>query len=186
MSIRDEINARIGEGRLFQLKPLNEKDNKRRTVLMSREIQKLVCGPWPTEGQMGARCARLRGDLESLVTAENITVCWEPYKARNEQIGRLCPTSDEVWDLRSQKPTPGLRVFFRFAEKDVFVVLTCAPRSVPVPWLYRVPLLGRREPREWKKAIRECRHEWRALFPTYDPLSAESVHAYLTGARILQ
>jgi hypothetical protein len=153
MSIRNEINARIAENRLFLLKPLNEKDNKRRTVLMSNEINQLVTGPW-VDGPMGARCARLRADLENLVTAEDIIVCWEPFEARNEQIGRLCPVRDEVWDLRSQDPKPGLRIFFRFAEKDVFVALTCAPRSVPVSWLHRLPLLGQ-ESREWRNAIVE-------------------------------
>ena len=184
MSIRDEINARIAEGRrLFSLKPLNKKDNERRTVLMSPEISGLVMGPWPPSGPMGARCARLRGDLESLITAENITVCWEPHKGRSEQIGRLCPIGDEVWDLRSQDPPPGLRVFFRFAEKNVFVALTCAPRSVPVAWLPRLPLL---DSREWRRAIVTCRSRWRVLFPAHEPISGSSADAYLTGARLLQ
>jgi hypothetical protein len=184
MSIRDEIIARINESRLFRLKPLNHKDNQRRTVLMSREINELAVGPWP-DGPMGARCARLRGDLENLITAENITVCWDPFKARNEQIGRLNPIRDAVWDLRSQDPKPGLRVFFHFAEKDVFVALTCAPRSVSVSWLRRLPLLGQ-ESREWRNAIVECKSQWRLLFPAHEPVSGDSIDGYLTGARILQ
>ena len=54
-----------------------------------------------------------------------MTVCWDPFKARDAKIGRLYPIADEVWDLRSQAPPPGLRVFCRFAEKDVLVALTC-------------------------------------------------------------
>jgi hypothetical protein len=180
MSIRDEINARIKEGRLFRLEPENQKDEKRRTVLISEEINRMVSGPWP-DGPMGLRCARLRADLENIVTAELITVCWDPFKARNEQIGRLHRVEDEVWDLRSQKPKPGLRAFFRFAEKDVFVVLTVAPRSVPVSWLSRLPLL-RRESREWRNAIIECRTEWKKLFPAYEPIHGTDINVYLTGA----
>ena len=182
MSTRDEINARIEEGRLFRLKPLNEKDIKRRTVLMSQEINQLVTGAW-LDGPMGARCARLRGDLENLITAEDITVCWEPFKGRTEQIGRLAPVQDEVWDLRSQEK-PGLRVFFRFAEKDVFVALTCAPRSVSVSWLSRLPLLDRHS-REWREAIVECRTQWRQLSPAHRPITGSSADEYLTGAAIL-
>jgi len=133
---------------------------------------------------MGQRCARLRADLENIVTAEHVTVCWDPFKARNEQIGRLNPVQDEVWDLRSQEPPPGLRVFFRFALKDVLVALTCAPRSVPVPWINRLPLLGRTS-REWRKAIIECRREWRLLFPTYEPIRGTDINAYLTGGAVL-
>jgi hypothetical protein len=180
MSIREEINARLAEERLFRLKPLNEKDLQRRTVVMSQDINQLVSGPW-LDGPMGARCARLRGNLEALVMAENITVCWDPFTARNEQIGRLDDVRDEVWDLRSQEPQPGLRVFFRFAEKNIFVALTCAPRSVHVSWLRRLPLLDRTS-REWRDAIVECRSEWRKLFPAHEPISGSSIDDYLTGA----
>jgi hypothetical protein len=151
-----------------------------RTVLMSQEINQMVSGPWPP-GPMGNRCARLRGDLENIVTAEHVTVCWDPYQARNEQIGRLDPVRDEVWDLRSQEPSPGLRVFFRFADKDVLVALTCAPRSVRVSWLHRLPLLGQGS-REWRDAIIECRREWGMLFPAHEPVSGTDINAYLTGA----
>jgi hypothetical protein len=186
MSIRDAIDNLLDEkpARLFKLKPLNEKDSKRRTVLMSQEIANLVYGPWP-DGRMGNRCARLRGDLENLITAKNIAVCWEPFEGRDEQIGRLYPVRDEVWDLRSQDPHPGLRVFFRFAEKDTFVALNCSPRSVEVSWLNRIPLLGRTS-RQWRNAMVECRAEWRRLFPTYDAHTGSNVNEYLTGGTVLQ
>jgi hypothetical protein len=180
MSMRDEINARIAEKRLFRLEPLNVKDLRKRTVLMSEEINQMVSGPWP-DGPMGIRCGFLRADLENVVTGDFITVCWEPFKARNEQIGRLAPVTDEVWDLRCQNPAPGLRVFCRFAEKDVLVALTCSPRSIPVPWLHRLPLLDRLSP-EWRKAIVECRCLWKKLFSAHQPVSGTDINAYLSDA----
>ena len=180
MSIRDEINARIREGRLFQLDPRNKRDPRKRTVLMSVEINQMVSGPWENTA-MGNRCAFLRADLENIVSGDFITVCWDPFKARNEQIGRLDPTTDEVWDLRCQNPAPGLRVFCRFAEKDVLVALTCSPRSVSLPWLSRLPLLHRLS-REWRTAIIECRREWIKLFPAHEPISGNDINAYLTDA----
>jgi hypothetical protein len=180
MSIRDEINARIAEGRLFRLEPINVKDPRKRTVLMSEEINKMVSGPWP-DGPMGSRCGFLRADLENVVTGDFITVCWEPFKGRNEQIGRLDPVTDEVWDLRCQDPPPGLRVFCRFAEKNVLVALTCSPRSKPVPWLHRLPLLDRFSP-EWKRAIAESLCLWKELFPDCEPVSGTDINAYLSDA----
>jgi hypothetical protein len=94
-------------------------------------------------------------------------------------MGRL--DADEVWDLRSQAPPPGLRVFCRFAEKDVLVALTCSPRSVPVPWLNRLPLLGRSS-REWRDAIVGCRREWNVLFPAHQPLSGVDLSDYISNA----
>ena len=113
-----------------------------------------------------------------------VTVCWNPFEARDAKMGRLHPMADEVWDLRSQGPPPGLRVLCRFAEKDVLVALTCHPRSVGVPWLNRLPLLGRRS-REWRNAIVECRREWTMLFPAHQPLSGVNLDDYISNA-ILQ
>lgn len=182
MSIRYEINNRIEEQRLCRLIPLNAKDPRKRTVLMSHEITQMVMGPW-SEGPMGDRCGRLRADLENFVTGATITVCWEPFEAKDAQIGRLDRIEDEVWDFRCQEPSPGLRVFCRFAEKDVLVTLTCYPRSVPVPWLHRLPLVD--DKRRWRSAILECRSEWKKLFPAYEPISGNHIDDYFSNA-ILQ
>jgi len=180
MSIRVEINNRIAEGRLFRLRPHFRNDPNERTVLMSSEIHKLVSGPWP-DGPMGIRCGYLRADLESFVANDVMTVCGDPFKAKDAKMGRLYPIADEVWDLRSQAPRPGLRVFCRFAEKDVLVALTCYPRSVPVSWLNKLPLLGNSS-REWRDAIVECRREWNVLFPAHQPLSGVDLSDYISNA----
>ncbi len=181
MSIRDEINYRIDEGRLFRLEPRIVGDAKERTVLMSMEINLMVNGPW-SDGPMGNRCAILRAELENFVSGEPITVCWNPFRANDtHQMGRLDKVEDEIWDYRSVHPSPGLRIFCRFAEKDVLVALTCSPRSVQVSWLSRLPLL-RGSSSEWKIAKRECRAEWAKLFPAYSPMTGENVNDYITNA----
>jgi hypothetical protein len=183
MSIHDGINDRIGDQRICRLVPHNKKDPRQRTVLMSQEITEMVDGPWQ-DGLMGDRCARLRADLENFVTGARMTVCWEPFEAKKEaQIGRLDPIGDEVWDFRCQEPSPGLRVFCRFADKDILVALTCYPRSISVPWLDRLPLLDSK--RRWRRAIIDCRSEWKKLFPAHEPISRDHIDEYLSNA-ILQ
>jgi hypothetical protein len=142
MSIRVEIINRISEGRLFRLVPQVASVPRVRTVIMSGEINEIVNGPW-LDGPMATRCGFLRADLENFVSGEPITVYCEPFKARNAQMSRLDRTADEVWDFRCSHPPPNLRVFCRFAEKDVVVALTCSPRSVSVSWLSRLPLMRR-------------------------------------------
>ena len=142
----------------------------------------MVMGPWE-DGPIGERCGRLRADLENFITGARMTVCWEPHEANEAQIGRLEPIEDEVWDFRCQEPSPGLRVFCRFAEKDILVALTCYPRSVPVPWLDRLPL--RDNKRRWRTAIVECRSDWRKLFPAHEPVTGGGLDDYLSNA-ILQ
>jgi hypothetical protein len=181
MSIRDEINNRIGEGRLFVLTPRIAGDPQVRTIVMSAEINNLVSEPWPHDAE-GSRRAKLRADLEYFVSGKLVSVCWEAGAGRAyHQLGRLDPSEDEIWDYRSVDPRPALRVFCRFAEKDVLVAFTCSPRSVSVSWLDRLPLLERGS-FEWKTAMKECRAEWSKLFPTYEPLKGDNLHDYLSNA----
>ena len=179
MSIRDEINRRIEEGQLFRLLPMITGESHARTILMSTEINAMVNGPW-ADDVSGFRCARLRADLENFVSGAPITVCWNPHEARAvHQMARLDPIADGVWDYRSVDPSPGLRIFCRFAEKDVLVALTCRPRSKPVSWIERLPLMD--DSRAWKRAIRECRHEWTRLFGAYQSLNGEDLNEYLSN-----
>jgi len=171
------------EERLFRLEPSIPGDPEERTVLMSVEINQLLTGPWPSE-TMRRRCGRLRGDLESFLKGEHVTVCWDPFQAKNAKMGRLHPITDELWDLRSQDPKPGLRVFCRFALTDVLVALTCSRRSVEVPWLSRSPLKDRNS-REWRDALVECKTEWNKLFPAHDPHHGAKIHAYISSNVVL-
>src|SRR4051794_19476359 len=86
----------------------------------------------------------------------------KPYEGKPiHQIGRLDKPEEEIWDIRSVDK-PGLRTLFRFAEKDAIVAFTCSPRSVPIPWLRRIPLIN---PKDWKRAKTECKRQWGILFP---------------------
>jgi hypothetical protein len=179
MSIKTEIRNRIAEGRLFKLLPQISTPQVR-VVYMSIEIKDLVESS-ALGGEMGNRCAFLRADLENFVSGALMTVCCEPTRAKNQQIARLCPISDEVWDFRLSRPRPNLRVFCRFAAKDVAVALTCSPRSVHVSWLPRAPLADKYSD-EWRLAIRECCSEWNKLFPSYPPISGVCPDDYLSHA----
>lgn len=172
MSIRDEWVQHVADGRLFKLGYSLPGLPEKRTVLMADEVRQLVEGPWP-ETLMGDRCARLRANLEFFLEGTAITVCWQPFKANDyHQLGRIHPVEEGIWDLRSVDPSPGLRLFFCLAEKDVMIAFICAPRSIPVPWLERLPL-GARNNKAWKRARAECKRQWRHLFPAYLPLVSE-------------
>jgi hypothetical protein len=93
-------------------------------------------------------------------------------------MGRLSRPADEVWDFRAIEK-PGIRIFGRFAERDIFVALTCWPRSKPIDWLDRPPLL-KTDSREFRDAIEGCKAEWRKLFHTYPPKSGAQASDYLS------
>ena len=179
MSIRGEIGKRIAEGRLFALEPVIEGDPVTRTMLISPEIRDLLSGPW--EGvSVERRAGRLRADLERFIKGQQIGLCLIPYKAATAYMGRLDRPEDEVWDIRSVDPTPGLRVFGRFAEVDVFVALHWAPRSKELCWSEK-KALGKGTSLEWHFAILECHEQWEALFPGCPPVHGDNVRDYVSA-----
>src|SRR5208282_5264540 len=128
MSIRDLWETRVRDRELFKLEFLIPGPPELRTVLMSPEIKELVTPPW-VENEIGDRCARLREELENILAGNPLVVCWTPRRGReHHQIGRLEPTEDNLFDIRSVDPPPALRVLFHFAEKDVLVTHLCSPR----------------------------------------------------------
>ena len=166
---------------LFKLGFLVPGPPERRVVLLSPELNALVSEPW-VDSLKAERCARLRADLENILAGERLVVCWEPFKAgKRHQIGRLDPVQDDIFDIRSMDPSPGLRVLFHFAEKDVLVLHVCNPRSVKVSWLSRLPL-GEGSSKAWRKATAESRTRWTTLFPRYEPHHGDDIHDYLSNA----
>jgi hypothetical protein len=179
MSIRDSITVRIEEGRLWQLRPILDSDPVKRTMIISHEIRQLIDGPWPNNKGWARRCGRLRADLETFVKGERIGLCLTPYAAGTAYMGRLDKPTDEVWDIRSRDPDPGLRVFGRFPDRDLFVALIWSPRSIEIVHSQR-PSLGDRNSIQWKTAIRETKAEWRKLFQPYEAFHGEVHDDYVS------
>ncbi len=178
--MRDEIRARIGEERLSLLMPVFDSDPVVRTMVISNDIKSLIEGPWP-DTPWERRCNRLRADLEAFVVGDVLALCLTPYEADSAYFGRLHRPEDEVWDIRSRDPNPGVRVFGRFAERDTFVALFWSPRSIEIPYSQRFPL-GTRNSIQWKNAIRECKAEWRKLFHNYQPVHGDTHDVYVSNS----
>lgn len=102
-------------------------------MLLSSEIHSELTGPWADKGEE-VRWARIRADLDTFVAGGLISVARCTFKARTAYIAQLCPATDEIWETRHRDPRPGVRLFGRFAEKDVFVALK---------WHYRAKLKGK-------------------------------------------
>ena len=111
---------------------------------------------------MERRAGRLRADLERFIKGQQIGLCLIPYQAATAYMGRLDRPKDEVWDIRSVDPSPGLRVFGRFAEVGLFIALLWAPRSKDLHWAER-KVLGKGTSLQWQFAILECQKMGSAL-----------------------
>ena len=175
MSIYDEINLRVNEGKLIQLFPAMPSASVVRTIFAAKAINDLMMGPW-SDLKWEERCGSLRGDLDRFIEGKPITVAVDPFKGgKNAYMKHLHPYKDEVWEIRSRAPKPGIRVLGRFADTDVFVALD---------WWFR-DKLGGPHSREWRVAIVDCRNQWRNLFPAYDAKLGVDIHDYISGDALL-
>lgn len=176
MSIHDWINQAVGDKRLHWVDPVFRSDSVQRRMLVTTEIASLIDAP---PARFASRCAKLRADIESFVTGDEITVCLEPFEARKAYMGLLSPPEDGVWDIRSRDPSPSLRLLGHFADCDLFVASVIASRSMPWPPVMRGPL-GSRDSHEWAEAIRAANAEWRKHFGPFKQAYGGDIHDVLT------
>ena len=170
MSIRDEIRARIDEGRLFHLPHSLPGASTARTLFVSEEVRRVVVGPWSHDTE-GLRFGELRAHLDVFTEGSLISIALDPFKKpKAAYLAAIDPTADGVWDIRSLDPSPAIRVLGCFAETNVFVALV---------WDYRKNLGGPHS-KEWRDLRERCKAEWRKLIPTYPPLIAENVDEYIS------
>jgi hypothetical protein len=154
MSIDDEIGNRVAERRLFPMRPKAPGAAERRVMFVSEWLNRPLASDTVADVE---RIARLEAQLSHFV--EGGIVDWNYMRP-------LKKPAHAVFEIRSRRPRPSIRVFGRFAQKDVFVALSAALRA---------PLAGEGS-RPWRDEIVRCHSLWRQLFPTYDPLTGDSLH----------
>jgi hypothetical protein len=102
-----------------------------------------------------------------------------PHAAGNARLGLLAPIHDGVWDFRSQVPRPGIRVLGLFPERDTFLALIPASRSVKTDYIPWGPL-GNGGSDEWKSIITEARSLWTSLMPMWKPVTGDNPDDYFS------
>jgi hypothetical protein len=115
------------------------------------------------DAQWDERVAKLQSDLEIFVTEKEITP---------KYLFLLYPAQDAVWEIRSVRNRPSLRVLGRFPIQDVLIVTNFARRED----------LGGWQSRAWKAVKRKALAVWRALFPTYPAIQTTDVRQVCSGA----
>lgn len=167
MSIYSEITNRVAEGRLFPLHPVMPASpgSTPRHMYLTEGVLSLLNGPWCSE-EWEVRCGYLHADLDRFVQGGPLPIAKHPLSGgRSSYMRQLYRWREEVWEIRSRDPQPGIRVLGRFADTDVFVATS---------WWHRADL-GGPGARAWRDAIIECKTQWKNLFPTYEPKSSGGI-----------
>ena len=174
MSIVDSIAVAVSAGRLLVLELEFGSDEAVRTVLLhprlAADIREQVQA-W------GRRVGQLRGDLESFVRGQHISLSMTPFQHKTATMGLMAPTADGTWEVRCRDPAPGLRVFGKFPCADTFVALSWEPRSVSFG---RKRPLGDRRSLEYDIALIEANERWNAVLPDVPPLTGGTYRDYVS------
>jgi hypothetical protein len=162
MSISAQIEELKRARRLFPVLCYAPGTTTRRALLVNEELWRHLTGPWDTP-ENEVKFMELRAYLDVYTEGRLITPGF---------LFQLSNRSEEVWEIKAPRPRPGLRVFGRFAEIDVFVALHYAERDVLQGWQSRV----------WRDAKEICKSEWRKLFITWEPFGGNTIHDYVSNA----
>ncbi len=152
---------------LFLMTPTLPSDSMVRHLYISKEVKEYICRPTKAEA---VRRGKLREDFDRFITGKRLSVSMNEYNHKDAYMARLSPADDEVWEIRSRAPKPGIRVFGRFAGKDSFVALFCRFRKN----------LGGAESREFRKAVRKCKQAWEQTLSNCDPLYGSNIDDYIS------
>lgn len=147
---------------IFPLLPRVTGAPVRRALFVEEGLQKVLSSP-EGDAEWEKRVGELRADLEVFVTEAVFD---------SKYMFLLYPYKDAVWEIRSTRSNPSIRVLGLFAMKDVFIATNFALRED----------LGGWQSREWKQVKRKARATWRRLFNTYRPIVTFDIKQVATGA----
>jgi hypothetical protein len=167
MSIVDEIRQRVADGMLVLREPMIRGSPHTRLVYAAPMLSDRIDADLSSE-ESADRMGRLIADVDHFSMGGLVTVSRGAEK--HAFMKQLEPPGDEIWEIRSRDPKPSLRVFGRFAVRDVFIATHVCSRGE----------LGGPHSRAWSDELRRCAAEWRKLFPTYPPLSGVALHDYIS------
>jgi len=162
MSILDLIVSRVEQGMLFPFYPRAPGATPQRALLVSEEFWRFLREPG-TDQDWEDRKGSLEADLEVFASGQPIGPRY---------LFLLYHSREGVWEIRSVRPNPSIRVLGRFVERDIFVATNFALRDD----------LGGWQSREWRDVKVRSRTIWTNLFHTHQPLITIDVNRVVTGA----
>jgi hypothetical protein len=162
MIIRDAIETAKASGALTPFVPPMRWVPGSRAFLMTRRLTgEVAAGIASLDPRRLERWEHLRADISHFV--ENGLVTWSFMRW-------LEPKKFEHWELRSVRPRPSLRVFGRFAERDVFIGTHVKERAS----------LGAKWSLNWELEKLVCEDEWRLALDGSAPFRACAYEDYFT------
>ncbi len=168
MSIRDFITSCLARNDLIHVRPALPFIPQLRSVYASQTVAAKLLGPWPDD-KIGIRLGRARAAVDAFISGNRIAVRMPPSRDISALIALLDKAEEEVWEIRARDPKPGVRIFGRFSEKNVFIALDIA---------FKEDIENFADYSPW---ISACKREWAKCFATYPPHTGSSADDYISN-----
>jgi hypothetical protein len=178
MSIQAEIASRMTEGRLYALTQAVPSAPEKRRIFVVPSVIEMLDGP-RTSSLHARRAGAARALLESFLRGDEIVGRMPPSKDVHTVIALLDPPIGNVWEFRIGNPRPGIRILGRFAEQDAFVATNWLNRED-----FRDPVTREDDSRKWRDEVVRCKAIWSQLFPPYNPFVGNTLHDFISNARL--
>jgi len=162
----DEIKRLCDQGRLFRVEPLAWRETQERAIYVSRDIYRFLTQPSADPAANGDR-RKLHRLFDRFISGQEISAAFK-RNIKGSNIKRLSPPNAEVWEFKV-KARPQLRVFGRFAAKDLFLAITG-----PVD----------RANCDFQAEKIRCQYEWSKLLPEHSPIHGSTIDDYISAKGI--
>jgi len=141
-----------------------------RDVYVTQEVHGFLEPEWG-DAIEERKAGELRGDFDNFTAGRRLLVTLRRRPGR-EDLKRLEKAREEIWELKSKAP-PEIRVFGRFADRDVFIALTFA-------WRDHIQSDG---DFDYYKSV--AKRQWRLLFPSHEPFTGVRADDYVSNATVV-
>lgn len=176
MSTRDALNKLIQRGLIVHVPSLQRGVSSRRHFFLETSLHERLTQAKDGSSKEDRRLLMLWADIDKFTSGQVITIGVDPFKKdRTAYMARTKPVQDGVFDIRSQDPSPAIRLFGAFCETNVFLGLT---------WRWRRELGGRDE-RAFDFAVMEAMRIWDGLLPDCRRLFSEHMEDYISDDFLL-
>lgn len=159
----------MDKGELLFLPPSIRSSGATRDVFVSDEVFAFLHGTGDVDSRFDRAAGRALAKIDAFAAGKTFVMGLNPHKKSPATlVARTDPTHLGVVQLRVTADHPDVRIFGAFAERDVLVLLTWAPKK---------DLKYRRE-------IRRCKEAWDAILSPFKPLLGDD-HGHYISCNVL-
>lgn len=141
-----------------------------RNVFATAEVSELIDGALLDHPDFSEVAAQARAKIDSFSMGRKVIFALNPHSKDDAAlVARNGPVGKGVVDLRIRSPRPALRIFGCFAETDLLLLLTWAPR----------------EKLHFPTEVKRCRQVWDQLFPNHEPMIGQTHADYISSHALI-